>query len=212
MDKLHLDAETVPPTRRQVYAPWLTLVSKMQAMGLLGSTQTYDLTPKAVRRALDALERRGILRVQRPMLEQLLELPISQEPSVATVAALHDAIDILENSPTPDAEWRSMREILGDQVLAELIGVSPSSVKRYANEERTASDDIADRLHFVAMVIADLTGSYNELGIRRWFERPRAQLSGKSPRQALGERWQSATPAAVRVRELARSLVAGGGT
>jgi hypothetical protein len=37
---------------------------------------------------------------------------------------------------------------------------------------------VAERLHWLAMVVADLAGSYNALGIRRWFERPRALLGG----------------------------------
>jgi hypothetical protein len=81
------------------------------------------------------------------------------------------------------------------------------SLRRYAAGQRTTPDDVADRLHFVALVVADLAGAYNPFGIRRWFDRPRPQLAGASPIEALGERWRPQDPAARRVRALARALV-----
>lgn len=56
------------------------------------------------------------------------------------------------------------------------------------------------------MVVADLAGAYNDFGIRRWFERPRSQLAGKSPRQVLGAAWTPDDAATVRLRELAGVL------
>ena len=35
---------------------------------------------------------------------------------------------------------------------------------------------IAGRLHFLATVVGDLAGAYNEIGIRRWFERRGAAI------------------------------------
>jgi hypothetical protein len=97
-------------------------------------------------------------------------------------------------------------------MLGELVEVSAVSVRRYCSGARETPDEVADRLHFLAMLVADLAGSYNDVGIRRWMDRPRGQLAGKSPRQALGKGWHSGTTAAVRVRDLARSLTAGGAT
>ena len=105
-----------------------------------------------------------------------------------------------------------MREIFGDEALAELLAISLSSLKRYAGEERATPSKIAERLHWVAMVVADLAGSYNEFGIRRWFERSRSQLEGRSPRKVLGAQWSPGDPAARRVRSLAASLVGAGAT
>jgi hypothetical protein len=65
---------------------------------------------------------------------------------------------------------------------------------------------VAARLHWLAMVVADLAGAYNNFGIRRWFERPRSQLQGKSPRQVLGNAWSPDDEAASRVRALASVL------
>jgi len=57
------------------------------------------------------------------------------------------------------------------------------------------------------MVAADLAGGYNAFGIRRWFERPRSQLGGASPRQRLGADWGVDGEPAVGVRALAAALV-----
>jgi hypothetical protein len=55
-------------------------------------------------------------------------------------------------------------------------------------------------------VVSDLAGSYNDFGMRRWFERPRTQLGGKSPRALLGARWAPDDKAALQVRALAATL------
>ena len=87
-----------------------------------------------------------------------------------------------------------MRRIFGDEALTDLLDISLSSLKRYAGEERATPQVIAERLHWVAMVVADLAGSYNEFGIRRWFERQRRQLDGRSPRKTLGPQWSPRCP------------------
>ena len=56
------------------------------------------------------------------------------------------------------------------------------------------------------MVVSDLAGAYNRFGIRRWFERPRAQLGGRSPRAELGPDWSPDGDAATRLRTLASAL------
>jgi hypothetical protein len=99
-----------------------------------------------------------------------------------------------------------MREVFGDDMLVELLGVGASSLRRYAGGERATPDEVAARLHWLAMVVADLAGAYNDFGIRRWFERPRSQLDGKSPRQTLGSAWTPEDAAAAQVRALAGVL------
>ena len=56
------------------------------------------------------------------------------------------------------------------------------------------------------MVVSDLAGAYHAIGMRRWFDRPRAQLAGHSPRAALGAEWDPDGEAATHVRALAASL------
>jgi hypothetical protein len=100
-----------------------------------------------------------------------------------TLTGLIEAID---ESPRPEGEWEPVRELLGDDLVARLVGgISISSLRRYAAGERRTPDDVAWRLHLVARVLSSLVGSYNAYGMRRWFERPRVQLDGRSPVDVL---------------------------
>jgi hypothetical protein len=74
--------------------------------------------------------------------------------------------------------------------------------------------DVAERLHWLALIVGDLLGSYNDYGIRRWFERKRTALGGRSPREVLelvGD-WSPDDPKVAKVRDLAASLAALGAT
>lgn len=116
------------------------------------------------------------------------------------------------DTPLPERQWGAMRAVFGDADLATLLGISRASLARYASGERTTPNEIAARLHWLAMVVADLAGAYNEWGIRGWFERRREALRGRSPRQALGARWSPEGEAARRLRALAAALADLGAT
>jgi hypothetical protein len=85
-------------------------------------------------------------------------------------------------------------------------------VTRYAGGDRRTPDAAAARLHAIALIVGDLAGAYNEIGVRRWFERPRTALDGRAPAHFLKGDWQPEEPGPQRVRALARSLVTGSGT
>ena len=104
-------------------------------------------------------------------------------------------------------EWRALRETLGDSLLAALVGISDASLRRYASGQRETPQKVAERLHWLALVVGDLAGSYNAFGIRRWFERPRQQLAGRSPRAELGADWSVDDASAAQVKSLAQALV-----
>lgn len=91
-------------------------------------------------------------------------------------------LDAVDDSPMPAAEWDPVGEVLGDD-LAALVGVSASSLARYRNGERTTPDEVAARLHALALIISDLSGSYNDFGVRRWFKRSRVALGGSVTRR-----------------------------
>lgn len=112
----------------------------------------------------------------------------------------------IEASPMPGSEWTSMRELLKDDLLERVLNVSHQSIQRYAAGDRQTPQGVADRLHAIALIASDLAGSYNEFGIRRWFERPRAQLSGKSPVAILKGDWNPEADNPRKVRELAAAL------
>jgi hypothetical protein len=197
--------------RPALLVPLLSLLTKVSAMGLLRGQPIHELNPATLRAVLDAVQEDGLLAAQRAHLQPLLEVN-AREPGQATLLALASTLAALDESPVPKREWVAMRDVFGDDDLAKLVGVSASSLKRYASHERSTPDDIADRLHYLAMVVAELSGSYNDLGIRRWFERSRAQLDGRSPREALGPDWEPGQTGPRSVRGLAQSLFAGGAT
>jgi uncharacterized protein (DUF2384 family) len=120
---------------------------------------------------------------------------------------LRDSLTSLETSPLPQLEWTPMSALLGDELLSSLVAVSPTSLHRYRSGERPTPDRVAARLHFVALVVADLAGSYNDFGVRRWFERPRVALGDKTPKSILTDDWSPEDEAVVPVRELARALL-----
>lgn len=118
-----------------------------------------------------------------------------------------DLLTAIEESPLPGQEWVPIADLLGDDLLARLLGISVSSLVRYRRGDRPTPDAVAERLHTVALVCADLSGSYNETGIRRWFGRPRSQLDGRAPSDALTGLWSAHDGAVRRVRDLAASLL-----
>ncbi len=127
----------------------------------------------------------------------------------ALAGAVAQINDQLEMSPQPAGEWGPVLGTLGEDLLAELVGVSVSSVRRYAAGARATPQYVAERLHFLALLIADLAGSYNDFGIRRWLNRPRTPLGGRSPASLLGE-FDPDGPDAAAVAHLAAGLVGAG--
>ena len=82
-----------------------------------------------------------------------------------------------------------------------------SSLRRYLSGARSTPDEVAARLHFLALVTGDLAGAYNDVGIRRWFVRPRKLLGDRAPAHLLERTWRPEDPGPRRVRDLARALV-----
>jgi hypothetical protein len=118
----------------------------------------------------------------------------------------------LEDSPHPESEIAALLQVFPPDQLAELVRSSEISIRRYAAGQRQTPDTVADRVHFLVKVVSDLAGSYNQTGIRRWFDRRRTQLGNRTPRQALYGPWHSDGVGARKVRALSKSLVSLGGT
>lgn len=179
------------------------LLSRAELMGLLSQRAPVTrLDLPYLRRAVYQLTRRsGVGR------GALLELRGTDDPTELE-RILERLGAALEESPVPASEWRPLIKVLGGELLADLVDVSPASLRRYAGGVRATPDEVAARLHALALVVADLGGAYNEIGIRRWFARPRSPLRGHSPRHLLRGAWDPHGAAAERVRALASSLVA----
>ena len=119
---------------------------------------------------------------------------------------LDQLTEALEASPVPASEWKPLVRVLGVDMLERLLGISAPSIRRYARTVRTTPDSLAGRLHWLALIVGDLAGAYNEIGIRQWFGRKRVQLDGRTPAQLLTGQWRPDDPGPHRVRSLAHSL------
>jgi hypothetical protein len=192
----------------EVAASALAALTRADAMGLIPEAEKIDrLDDRTIRRVTRRIADRGIGRAL------VLELEGAREARSADLRRiLRGLSDVLEDSPLPELEWPRLRDVLGLELLGALVGVSPASARRYLARERATPDEIAARLHFIALIVGDLAGTYNELGIRRWFERRRTQLDGRSPREVLGRGFRPDDADPVAVAALARSLSAGAAT
>jgi hypothetical protein len=193
-----------PFTSHSLYRAAVSALKLAEAMGLLPEQEVIArLDREIATQLLDRIARAGIGRG----LQAELKSPRHQDPE--SLEKLFERLAAaLEESPAPAYEWPRLAEILGVDQLARLLQVSPSSVRRYKESARTTPDDVAARLHFIALVVGDLAGAYNDIGIRRWFERRRALLGDRAPAELLNQGWGPSDPGPARVRELARSLLA----
>lgn len=176
------------------------LVSLAQLLRLVSRSNEPVVRDSEVTSALDAFAREGIGR-QAASLEEHVSLEQS-------LHMLGEVLDAIEESPMPSREWAPILDLLGEDLLSQLLGVSASSIHRYRNGDRTTPDHVAGRLHLITLVVADLTGSYNDFGIRRWFNRKRSALSGSSPLEVLTGDWEIGDASAQQVRSLATTLLA----
>jgi hypothetical protein len=171
-------------------------------MGLVEPDTVRDSDAGSVRRLAAGVRRAGIAAAAADELRNV------EGPSAAEVAGLLETmIAALEASPVPKFEWAGVARVFPPDDLAALINVSLSSLKRYQSGERETPDDVAARLHLLALVVGDLAGSYNPIGIRRWFQRKRTLLGGRAPAALLKGEWDPDAEGPSRVRALARELV-----
>jgi hypothetical protein len=129
------------------------------------------------------------------------------DPSRADLTAYVDAAsEALDQSPVPTAELTKLNALLGAELLAKLIHIGSASLLRYQKGERTTPDEIAARAHYLTKIVAHLEGTYNEFGVRRWFQRSRSRLEGQSPAESLAIAWSPNDSRARDVQALAESL------
>jgi hypothetical protein len=198
---IQIESAKAPFTSPRIAFQAVTALGRADAMGLLPADEhieTLDLS--SFRKAVRHIHRAGIARN--------IQFDLTDTSGPHLERTLEHLNLALEESPVPEFEWNRLAEVLGLELLSRLLGISKSSIRRYRANARTTPDDVAERLHFLSLVVGDLAGAYNEIGIRQWFERKRAQLDGRSPLDWLRGRWKSAQPGPRRVQDLARALVA----
>ena len=187
----------------------LEAIRLAEAMGLLEEDESIDrLDGGTMHRIGRAASEAGI---GRDLLVFFDEAAAAADPE-EFARALEMLRLALEESPRPQSELRTLLGVFPLEQLAELVGSSVASLRRYAAGSRVPPDDLAERVHFIAMIVGDLRGAYNDLGIRRWFERRRSALRGRSPAQLLTGDWSPEHRGPAKVRQLARSLAGMGAT
>jgi transcriptional regulator with XRE-family HTH domain len=209
MSKLRLRSVEEPLDLSAAASEAVRFLSVAEQLGLfpdgLESIETLDLG--IVRAVLKEAAAAGVGR------QALAEAESGDGKDVsAWVDVLVRANAALAESPIPDRTWPVLADHLGIDLLARLVGIARASARRYLTGERATPDAVAARLHWIALIVGDLAGSYNEFGIRRWFVRPRSQLDGKAPADVLAGEWSPDDAGPRTVRVLATSLVDAGAT
>ncbi len=171
-----------------------------EAMGLLGEEAVERLDIATLRRVARAASEAGIGTLPSAALAARRLDPHQLHQVLQTLR------EALEASPAPGKEWAALVRVFGVEDLARLVAVSPASLRRYASGSRPTPDPVAARLHFLARVVAELKGAYNDVGVRRWFQRKRTAFRGKSPAQILTGEWSPESRGPQKILELARSL------
>lgn len=196
MSALQIKSASRPYDDPRVAPLAASALSRAEAMGLWPAAVFH--LDSAVMEALDVrLAEAGIARSVRR--------PVGSDPAETAgwLRALHEA---LAGSPVPASEWQSLSRSLGLDLTAGFVAVSRSSARRYASGERATPDAVAARLHFLALVVGDLAGAYSDIGVRRWFERRRTALGGRTPADLLRGAWTPDDKDPERVRKLAAGL------
>lgn len=185
----------------------LAVLRMLDAMGLLPLKAPLDrLDVSTLRRAVRAASAAGIGHDAATLLGRGAVEPATIR---RVVAQLREA---LEESPVPESEIRELLGIFEPDALGALVGASASSLRRYVLGARTTPDDAAARIHWLAKVVGDLRGAYNDAGVKRWFDRRRAQLDDRPPRALLLAAWDPEDDGPRAVRALARALSGAGAT
>lgn len=202
MQQTRIQSKLTPLSIRSMRTLAIEVWRRAEGMGLVDANASQldaaDI-PRLLKRVGDAGIARGAA----------LHFDNVEPPSVAEAEALLKlVIAALDSSPAPKFEWPAVSRVIDAEQLAPLLNVSVSSLKRYASGERDTPDEVAARLHHVALIVGDLAGAYNEVGVRRWFERKRTALNGRAPAALLAGDWNPDDSSPQKVRELARSLVA----
>lgn len=197
--KLQIQSIRSPFDEPQLASAAIRALTSADAMGLLAEPVTC-LDDSAIETLATGLAEAGIGQALGPELQFR---PSDPERLSAVLERINEA---LYHSPAPAREWRVLREVLGLDCLTRQLSISQPSVRRYLSGSRRTPDLIAARLHFLALLVGDLAGSYNEIGIRRWFERRREPLGGRTPAEVLDGAWSPEDDGPRQVRNLARAL------
>lgn len=211
MVELRIESITDPLLRASRSLPLvLQLVARAQTMGFLpeGESGRIELSREYLAELARLLRLEGIATVATARLLEVTRRDQIDDDDL--LDALRATLAAIDASPRPEGEWEPARAMLGDDLLAGMTRISESSLRRYASGERGTPDDVAWRLHVVARLLSSLVGSFNEYGVRRWFERPRSALEGATPGEILEQAESEDDEQLQQVIELADQLLGAG--
>jgi len=206
MAAVQISTVAPPLDRPSLVGPAIRLLRRALALGLLGGEERVDrLDLDLVRRIAQEASTAGIGQ------DAAVALLQGQPDANRLVGLIERLEDSLTQSPLPERELPELLRAFDRDELAALAGTTSVSLGRYLSGSRAWPDDLAARIHWLALVLSDLEGAYNRFGVRRWFDRERVQLEGRSPRRVLGADWDPSSPDVEKVRQLAASLAGAGG-
>lgn len=180
-----------------------TLVARGAVMGFLpDGVDTRRLDDALLSHVLRGLADQGVA------MSRLVALGSWSRQDVRRV--VDRALEQSEHSPMPSGEWPRLTGTLGEDLLSRLVGVSASSVRRYSSGARPTPQEVAARLHVLALVVADLAGGYNDYGVRRWFTAPARSWTTGRRSTCWGAPGSRTERRFLRLRAMAAGLVGSG--
>ena len=203
MADIRIESVQCPFNNPEIARLGVSVVMRADAMGLLAERSISRLDLAEWERVAKDVTRAG---VGKGLLAEHLGATAPESHSFH--AMLEHVNEALGASPVPASEWPALQRVLGVDLLARLLSISIVSLRRYLSGARKTPDDVAVRLHALALMVGDLAGAYNDAGIRRWFTRPRTVLGNRAPVDVLASGWQPDDPEPRQVRGLANALTA----
>src|SRR5439155_11267303 len=137
-------------------ANWLIPIGLFHSASLGYSIRIEALDEDSFRVVLNSLQSGNLIGGRGPALFRIITAPATGASTKEQIAELDRLLTTIEESPVPAKEWEAMREIFDDEELSRFLDASTSSIKRYSAAERSTPVETADRLHWLAMVVADL--------------------------------------------------------
>jgi hypothetical protein len=140
---------------------------------------------------LALLVHRAVLDAQAAVeAEQRDALRIALERLSHALAALGEAEEVGDaRSPKELARWLAATVEVPQRDLADLLGVDLRRFQRWisARERTRPEGEEARRLRALARLVGQLRHSFTSAGVVAWFDWPRADLGGATPRELLAD-------------------------
>jgi hypothetical protein len=134
-----------------------------------------------------ALRAQAALRQKEPKRRREVRLALEQLRFLFARIAEREPIGE-DHTATDVARWlETTLPSVSQQRKAQLLRVSLRTYQRWISATTTPSGDEERRLRVVARLVNQLRHSLTGPGVVEWFERPRADLDGASPADALDD-------------------------